>query len=426
MSQPASTVIESSQQMLAPVILPKGWRLVQLKEICELNPRRITYSTRSDNAPTTFVQMSAVDDVKGIIERPEVKTYANVKKGYTFFTEGDILFAKITPCMQNGKHAVARNLIDGIGFGSTEFHVLHPRESVLSDWIHFFVRQPSVLQTAMAHFTGAVGQQRVPESFLEALEIPLPPLSEQARITATLKEQMAMVERARAAAEAQLNAAKDLPASYLRHLFDSSEARRWEKKRIGDVALLVQNGIYKTAEHYGYGHPFLRMYNVQNNSWKLNLDRIALVNLEGNEQQTFALKRGDLLISRVNSFELVGKCAWVSTSAEGFVFENMLIRIQLDSSVNSLFVAQQMAADTIRKQIEAVAKRAIGQASINSKDLRAIEIALPSLDVQEQISNELSARVSSTEQASKALQDQLNTINKLPAALLRQAFTGKL
>lgn len=261
---------------------------------------------------------------------------------------------------------------------------------------------------------------------LLTLRFSLPPPIEQRRLAANLNEQMAAIERARAAAEAQLEAAKDLPAAYLRSIFNSDEATQWVRKRLGDVALQVQNGIYKAAEHYGHGHPFLRMYNVQNDSWTLNLDPLALVNLEGKEEQTYALKRGDLLISRVNSFELVGKCAWVSPDAEGFVFENMLIRVQLDSSVNSLFAAQQMATDAVRKQIEAVAKRAIGQASINSTDLRGIEIALPSLAEQERMASELSAQIADAQKASRTLQDQLDTINKLSAALLREAFTGEL
>jgi restriction endonuclease S subunit len=199
--------------------LPKGWRWVKLGEVCELNPSRTRFPAREDSAPTSFIPMSAVDEVEGIVRAMETRPYSEVKKGYTFFLENDILFAKITPCMQNGKHAIARNLIDGVGFGSTEFHVIHPLESVFPEWIHFFVRQPVILDAAKAHFSGAVGQQRVPENYLHTLDIPLPPLPEQRRIAGILKEQMAAVEKARAAAEAQLSEINALPSALLRQAF---------------------------------------------------------------------------------------------------------------------------------------------------------------------------------------------------------------
>lgn len=198
--------------------LPNGWCWVRLGEVCEINPRRNNIA-RPDTEPTSFVPMEAVDAEKGMICEVRERLFADVKKGYTYFEEGDVLFAKITPCMQNGKHAIARNLIGGIGFASTEFHVIRPAKGILAEWIHQFVRQPNILQEATSHFTGAVGQQRVPDDFLKTLEIPLPPLVEQQRIAAVLREQMAAVEKARAAAEEELNTINALPAALLRRAF---------------------------------------------------------------------------------------------------------------------------------------------------------------------------------------------------------------
>jgi type I restriction enzyme, S subunit len=146
--------------------LPANWRRSPLRMIAEINPRRPAGLDRSDDAPTTFVPMAAVDELHGAISRSEVKPFRDVTKGYTYFAEGDVLFAKITPCMQNGKHAIGRGLAGGIGFASTEFHVIRPGQEVAAEWIHFLIRQPHILRAAMAHFTGAVGQQRVPPEFL--------------------------------------------------------------------------------------------------------------------------------------------------------------------------------------------------------------------------------------------------------------------
>ena len=122
--------------------------------------------------------------------------------------------------MQNGKHTIAKGLIGGIGFGTTEFHVLRPNENIISELIWFFIRQPSVLIEATEHFTGAVGQQRVPEDYLANLEIPLPPLPEQRRIAALLKVQMAVVDKIRGTAEKELETINTLPAALLRRAFN--------------------------------------------------------------------------------------------------------------------------------------------------------------------------------------------------------------
>ena len=99
--------------------MPSGWRRVKLGDVCEVNPPRNGGLKRALDAPTSFVPMAAVDERLGNILGPGTRPFAEVQKGYTYFQEGDVLFAKITPCMQNGKHAIARDLIDGVGFGTT-------------------------------------------------------------------------------------------------------------------------------------------------------------------------------------------------------------------------------------------------------------------------------------------------------------------
>ena len=122
--------------------LPNGWRWVKLGEVCEVNPSRPKDSNRKTDVLTTFVPMESVDEKEGIIANPQKVPYSKVAKGYTYFEENDVLFAKITPCMQNGKHVIARNLIDKIGFGTTEFHVLRSKGEILPEWIWYFIRQP--------------------------------------------------------------------------------------------------------------------------------------------------------------------------------------------------------------------------------------------------------------------------------------------
>jgi type I restriction enzyme S subunit len=187
----------------------KGWALRPLSEVCEINPSRKGRTNYPDDMQVSFVPMSAVDDVTGSIAWPEVRSFLEVKRGYKWFLEGDVIFARITPCMQNGKSAIAKGLINGVGFGSTEFHVIRPGEKVTAEWIHRIVRQPSFRRDVEASFKGSAGQQRVPPAFLEAYEVPIPTLDEQRRIITYLDSLQAQVDELTAlqdATQAELDA----------------------------------------------------------------------------------------------------------------------------------------------------------------------------------------------------------------------------
>lgn len=168
--------------------IPKGWELKKLEDVCVINPSKSEINHISDATEVTFVPMRCVNDKRGIIDKKETRKLAEVKKGYTYFKENDVIFAKITPCMQNGKSAIGIGLTNGIGFGSTEFHVLRPSKLVLSKWVHYFVRNQSFLDEATNYFTGSAGQQRVPTSFLQSHIIPIPPLETQKKIIQILDE----------------------------------------------------------------------------------------------------------------------------------------------------------------------------------------------------------------------------------------------
>lgn len=202
--------------------LPQGWQWIKLGNACEINPHRPKGFSRAENKPTTFIPMGAVNATYGIVDRLQTRPYREVKKGYTFFSDGDVLFAKITPCMQNGKHFIVGNSLDGVGFASTEFHVLRPSDSLLAEWAHFYLRQPAILKEATYHFTGTAGQQRVPDSFLKELSIPLPPLTEQKRLISALSAKIAATEKARAVAEAEVEDITALPSALLRQAFNGA------------------------------------------------------------------------------------------------------------------------------------------------------------------------------------------------------------
>lgn len=135
-----------------------------LSEIAEVNPS--SKSNCKDDELVSFITMADVSEDGEIINQ-QSKMYGEVKKGYTIFQDGDILFAKITPCMENGKGALALNLINGIGFGSTEFHVLRPMDSKDTAFIYFLSMNKKFRQQARRFMRGTAGQLRVPKDFLD-------------------------------------------------------------------------------------------------------------------------------------------------------------------------------------------------------------------------------------------------------------------
>jgi type I restriction enzyme S subunit len=112
MKNETTEVVGDKKDIQGPYNLPEGWKWVRLEECCKINPSKSEVKNLPDNLQVTFVPMTAVNENTGRIENPEIRLLGEVRKGYTYFKEGDVLFAKITPCMENGKSAIARNLIN--------------------------------------------------------------------------------------------------------------------------------------------------------------------------------------------------------------------------------------------------------------------------------------------------------------------------
>jgi restriction endonuclease S subunit len=171
-------------------------QLVRLGDVAQINPR-FDKSSLADDTAVSFVQMASVGAADGKINVSIARPFAEVKKGsYTPFKDGDVLFAKVTPCMENGKMAVARGLKNGVGFGSSEFHVLRPSGQLDAKYLYYFVSSQAFRKEAAGHMTGAVGLRRVPAAFLADAQFPLVELDEQRRIVAEIEKQFSRLDEA--------------------------------------------------------------------------------------------------------------------------------------------------------------------------------------------------------------------------------------
>ena len=165
------------------VFISSKYKQQTLSKVAQINPT--IRKNISEEKDVSFIPMECVSDLDGEVK--EKRTCKASAKGFTKFEEGDIIWAKITPCMQNGKSAIVRGLTNGIGYGSTEFYVIRVNETVvLPEYVYYLLRMYRVRETAVNHFSGSAGQQRVRKSFLEELSIPVPSLEEQEVMVATL------------------------------------------------------------------------------------------------------------------------------------------------------------------------------------------------------------------------------------------------
>lgn len=189
------------------------WNLVNLSDVALINPSKTELSEIDDNTMVSFIEMASVSN-DGFITQKVDKPLKELKKGsFTYFRENDIIIAKITPCMENGKCAVAENLTNGLALGSSEFHVFRTNEKVINKYIFEFLNREEIRREAEQNMTGSTGHRRVPSSFYEKLKIPLPPLEVQTNIVeecvsvdAEVTQANTIIEQAKAAiAEKVLN-----------------------------------------------------------------------------------------------------------------------------------------------------------------------------------------------------------------------------
>lgn len=176
------------EERLDPTVYKDGIKLisnnydnVKLSSVAYVNPTG-TFKGKDIETPISFIPMESIDEVYSEVSKLEDTTIENAS-GFTKFKEGDLLWAKITPCMQNGKSAIAKNLTNGLGYGSTEFFVMRNKDERLAiEYLHVILHMKCVRETAMLYFGGSAGQQRVSSAFLENFNLPLPPKDKQIEI----------------------------------------------------------------------------------------------------------------------------------------------------------------------------------------------------------------------------------------------------
>ena len=218
------------------------WPMAKLGGICIINPSKSEVSSLEKSMQVSFIPMEDLQTNNEPIVLSKTRSIAEVCQGYTYFQNSDVLLAKITPCFENGKVGIARDLVNGIGFGSTEFIVLRPKaNNVLSDWVYLFVSSGEFRKYAITRMTGTAGQKRVPRDVVSDYEIPLPPLEVQEQIVAEIEGYQKII-----------TAARQIVESYKPHVaIDPS----WPMVELGEIMSLEYGAPLKSEDRIEGPYP---------------------------------------------------------------------------------------------------------------------------------------------------------------------------
>ena len=177
----------SEEQIEIPFDLPEGWCWQKISSICEINPKN-----KLDNTlEISFVPMTLIDSEFNNNFTYELQRWENVKSGFSHFSDNDIGIAKITPCFENRKSVIFKNLKNKYGAGTTELHILRTNnEYIFNEYVFWFIKTDSFIKAGINNFTGAVGQQRIGKDFLSKTLIPIPPFNEQIKICRNIDKLM--------------------------------------------------------------------------------------------------------------------------------------------------------------------------------------------------------------------------------------------
>ncbi|QGQ95819.1 hypothetical protein EHS13_13505 [Paenibacillus psychroresistens] len=458
-----------------PYDIPNNWFWVKLGTIVEINPSRNIPSDIIDSTETSFVPMASVDELKGEIVVHDVRKYVEIKKGYTAFNEDDILFAKITPCMENGKAAIAKKLLNGFGFGSTEFHVIRSKRIVNKNFVFLLIRSGRFRKQAKGVMSGAVGQQRVPKGFLLDYPFPLPPLLEQIRIVERVEFLIGKIDQARQFID-EVNEKKN---STMNELYTSASlgeiSVQWrnensKKNKNPFIAETIQySGVVKNKGGFKkneliksdlfdklpegwavvsideiaankknaikagpFGSALKKEFHVQNGEYKIyGQEQVIKSDITYGdyfitkekflELKSFEISKGDILISLVGT---IGKILVVPENFEKGIINPRLVKLSFNEFINPYYIAIYFQS-TIAQALLSNSSHGGTMEILNLSIIRRLPIPLPSLDEQ----NEIVRIVDVTVQKFKKVNHNVDLekeMNILRESVLSKAFRGEL
>lgn len=427
--------------------VPAHWSVKRLRFVVELNPSKSELAKLPKDTEVSFLPMEAIGD-DGSLNLEKTRALQEVETGYTYFRDGDVTVAKITPCFENGKGALMAGLLGGIGFGTTELIVARPKSGQASaKFLNWIFQSPGFRKQGEAWMYGAGGQKRVPDDFVRNCLWCFPPFMEQEAISAFLDRETSKIDALIAEQEKLLELLAEKRQATISHavtrglnsdvpMKDSGVEwlgmvpKHWVVRRIKHVIESIEQGWSPQCENFP----------VENsNEWgvlKVGCVNGGTFNAAENKKlpseikplPEYSLRKDDLLISRANTRELVGSAAVVPNNFGNLLLCDKLYRVRtIPGEALPEFVAAFLSTPAARAGIEVKATGA-SSSMLNIGQAVVLELAMPLPDLEEQLS--ILAFVSEENSKIDALKAEVaRTIELLKerrSALISAAVTGKI
>ncbi len=410
-----------------------AWPKAHVSKLAEINPRYPVKKGRD----YPFIEMAAVgEDFAGILSLDQRKLEGS---GLSRFRVGDTLFAKITPCPENGKVALVGALSDDVGLGSTEFIVLSPRPGTDPRFLFHLVCSHAVRGRAVARMEGSTGRQRVPEDvFTKRLLVPVPDSSEQATIARILDAVDTALKRTRAAAERAREVKRAVLQRFFYHaLGETAYANRPNKELPIGWSLVTtgrllaeepKNGASPEASSHPPGTPTFSIAAIRDGRVDLGAnDNLKYARMPEKIAQRFRIQCGDVLIVRGNANpELVGKAGIVSRFPGGCIYPDIAKRVVFRTEgkprISPEFAVLAWNHAVVHNQVLRLAKTSNGTLKINSRDVKQVVMPVPTEQEQAklvQIAASVDAQIDSLTTVAAAQQG-------LKQALMQDLLTGRV
>lgn len=397
-----------------------------LKDYLILNPK--TDCACLDDDMVSFVPMANVQEKNNTVLY-DLVPYHMVKKGFTVFKRNDLIWAKISPCMQNGKSCIVDKMPTEIGFGSTEFHVIRRRsDNIYMPYIWAILSSDAVLDAAQATFSGSAGQQRVAASFIEALPAIIPDYNKQVELVSNLEtalsgknrklkrandlltgianivfgkldlsfedDQKSLVYAAR-----RKNLETRIDADYFsprfEHFRKQIESLSYEAVRVGDISENIVSGFAAGKQDQADNLPEeqrvpqLRPFSVTTTG-ELSFETQKYVPVDRMKPEDYCQK-GEVIFNNTNSPDLVGKTT-VFDSEVRCAASNHMTRITVKEGVNPYYVAAFFNVLLSIGYWKLLCTNFNNQAGVNTETLKNVKIPLPPKPIQDEIAFEIMHR----------------------------------
>jgi type I restriction enzyme S subunit len=404
--------------------IPSDWNLVDGSGIYEVNP-----NPDPIQQPNTYIEMDAINTE---LPFPDYFGERNASEysGKTF-TQGDTLFARITPCTENGKAALVPEMETEVGIGSTEFAVLSPKSDIIHPWLLYYLNKSHPVHNyAVSRMRGSTGRQRVPfNMFRKELDFPLPPLSEQRKIATVLHTVDQAIQKTVEIIEQKeriwtglmqdvfTDVYADSTKSVRLSAVDTEIPEHWEVKTVGEVSIQITDGAHLTPDRSEEGYLLLSARNVKNGY--LDLSEVDYVPEEEYERliEKCNPQSGDILISCSGT---VGRVCEVPEDLD-FALVRSAALVKFDNSLASSYAEKVLQSVGAQKQIKAYQTQS-AQPNLFQGQIASLEIPIPSIEEQRDIAKKLDD-ISGSIKSDQQYQSQLK---RLKRGLMQDLLSGEV